>query len=55
MAQSVGYLLAAISPTLFGYIHDVNNSWDIPLLLLIAVVVLLFAFGLGASRNKYAP
>jgi len=22
MAQSVGYLLAAIGPTLFGYLHD---------------------------------
>lgn len=53
MAQSVGYLIAAIAPTLFGYIHDVSKSWEIPLLILVAVVVLLFAFGLGASRNKY--
>lgn len=53
MAQSVGYLLAAIGPTLFGYLHDATNSWTIPLLLLVGASVLLFLFGLGAGRNRY--
>ncbi|MGE7092472.1 CynX/NimT family MFS transporter [Lysinibacillus sp. NPDC048646] len=52
MAQSVGYLLAATGPTLFGYLHDVSNSWTFPLLLLVCASVLLFIFGLGAARNR---
>ncbi|QDQ02965.1 MFS transporter [Lysinibacillus fusiformis] len=52
MAQSVGYLLAATGPTLFGYLHDVTNSWTFPLLLLVCASVLLFIFGLGAARNR---
>ncbi|MFF0830101.1 CynX/NimT family MFS transporter [Brevibacillus sp. NPDC003359] len=53
MAQSVGYLLAAIGPTLFGYLHDVTDSWTIPLLILVCASALLFIFGLGAARNRY--
>ncbi|MGI8351046.1 CynX/NimT family MFS transporter [Niallia circulans] len=53
MAQSVGYLLAAIGPTLFGYLHDVTNSWTVPLFILAAASLLLFVFGLGAARDRY--
>lgn len=53
MAQSVGYLLAAIGPTLFGYLHDVTNSWTIPLFILAGASLLLFVFGLGAARDRY--
>ncbi|MBS4201671.1 MFS transporter [Bacillus sp. FJAT-49732] len=53
MAQSVGYLLAAIGPTLFGYLHDATNSWTIPLLILVGASILLFIFGLGAARDRY--
>lgn len=53
MAQSVGYLLAAIGPTLFGFIHDATNSWTIPLLILVGASVLLFIFGLSAAKDRY--
>lgn len=53
MAQSVGYLLAAIGPTLFGYLHDVTDSWTTPLLILVGASVLLFIVGLGAARDRY--
>ncbi|MFO1443936.1 MFS transporter [Bacillus sp. Bva_UNVM-123] len=53
MAQSVGYLLAAIGPTLFGFIHDATNSWTTPLLILVGASVLLFIFGLGAAKERY--
>lgn len=52
MAQSFGYLLAAVGPALFGYIHDVTHSWHIPLLLMVAVSVALFFCGLGAGSNR---
>lgn len=53
MAQSIGYFLAAIGPTLFGFLHDVTNSWTTPLLLLVGASVLLFVFGLGAAKDRY--
>lgn len=53
MAQSVGYLLAAIGPTLFGFIHDVTGSWTIPLLILVAGAFLLFVVGMEAGSNQY--
>jgi CP family cyanate transporter-like MFS transporter len=53
MAQSFGYLLAAVGPTLFGYLHDATHGWTVPLHMLGAVAILLFIFGLGAGRNRY--
>lgn len=53
MAQSVGYLLAAMSPMFFGYLHDLTNSWSIPLLILIGASILLYIVGLGAAKNQY--
>lgn len=53
MAQSVGYLLAAMAPMFFGYLYDLLHSWTTPLLILAGVSLLLFAFGLGAGRDRY--
>jgi MFS transporter, CP family, cyanate transporter len=50
MAQSIGYLLAALGPLLFGLLHDLTRSWTIPLLALVIVTLGLFAVGLGAGR-----
>lgn len=45
MAQSIGYLLAAVGPTLFGALHDIYGSWNIPLILLVCIsfVILIVA------------
>ncbi|MDQ3913358.1 MAG: MFS transporter [Actinomycetota bacterium] len=51
MAQSVGYLLAAVGPFLFGALHDATHAWTVPLALLFAVVVGLLLTGLGAARD----
>lgn len=53
MAQSVGYLLAAIGPTLFGYLHDVTDSWTPPILILLAAAILIFIFGFGSAGNRF--
>lgn len=50
MAQAVGYMMAAIVPILIGYIHDLTLSWEIPLLLMIAVCVLQVVTGYLAGR-----
>ena len=51
MAQSIGYLLAAFGPMFFGYLHDANNNWTMPLITLIGVSSVCLLSGLGASRN----
>ncbi len=51
MAQSIGYLLAAAGPVLFGLLHDLTHAWTIPLLGLVAVTLGMLWTGLGAGRN----
>ncbi|MFY4776969.1 Inner membrane transport protein YeaN [Metabacillus sp. RGM 3146] len=51
MAQSIGYLLASIGPTLFGFLHR-TGGWSVPLGLLIAISLLILIFGLGAGKNR---
>lgn len=53
MAQAFGYLLAAIGPMLFGFLHDQTGSWTAPLVILIGLVFIGFLVGLGGSRNIY--
>lgn len=53
MAQSVGYLLAAFGPIMFGVLHDMTNSWNTPLIALLVLLAICFVSGLGASRNKF--
>lgn len=53
MAQSVGYLLAAVGPVLFGYLHDWTGNWNAPLYVFLVISVLLFISGMGAGKNRY--
>jgi CP family cyanate transporter-like MFS transporter len=51
MAQSVGYLMAAAGPILFGLIHDLAHSWTPAQLVLVGLTFLLLITGVGAGRN----
>ncbi|TCP30828.1 CP family cyanate transporter-like MFS transporter [Scopulibacillus darangshiensis] len=53
MAQSFGYLLAAIGPILFGALHDLTHNWTLPLWMLIIASILILVFGYGAGKKKY--
>ena len=53
MAQSVGYLLAAGGPLLFGVLRDATGSWKVPLALLLTVTACLLIAGLGAARDAH--
>src|ERR687889_608549 len=53
MAQSVGYLLAAVGPFLFGLLRDTTHAWTVPLALLFAVAACLLLTGLGAARDAH--
>lgn len=53
MAQSMGYLLAAAGPSLFGWIHDISGGWKLPLYLLLIVAVLTVIFAFKSGRKGY--
>src|ERR687898_1801540 len=53
MAQSVGYLLAAGGPFLFGVLRDMTGSWKVPLELLLTVTICLLLAGIGAARDAH--
>lgn len=50
MAQTVGYLMAALTPILIGFIHDSSDSWQFPLILMIMISILHLAMGYLAGR-----
>lgn len=52
MAQSVGYLLAAFGPPIFGKLYEYGNTWDLSLYFLLLMVVVLLIVGLKAARNR---
>ncbi|AZK45941.1 CynX/NimT family MFS transporter [Paenibacillus lentus] len=53
MAQSFGYLLAAVGPTLFGFIHDQSGNWSVPLATITGLSLLTIVFGYAAGRKGY--
>ncbi|WP_060210097.1 CynX/NimT family MFS transporter [Sporosarcina koreensis] len=52
MAQSSGYLLAAVGPVLFGFLHDITDSWKSPLLIFMIGSLLFLICGLKAGRDE---
>lgn len=52
-AQSVGYLVAAIGPVLFGFVHDATNSWTIPILLFLIASALLFIASFISAKKQF--
>ncbi len=50
MAQTVGYLISALGPLLFGVLHDATDSWTPPLALLVALTAPLLWLGVLAGR-----
>ncbi|MEQ7789300.1 CynX/NimT family MFS transporter [Staphylococcus nepalensis] len=52
MAQSVGYIFAAVGPLLFGVLHDVTGKWMASLSILLITSLLITLFGSQAGRNR---
>ncbi|WP_246236493.1 CynX/NimT family MFS transporter [Actinomadura chibensis] len=50
MAQTGGYLLAGTGPFAVGVLHGATGGWNVPLVLLLALVVPEAVFGLLAAR-----
>ncbi|KAA0967045.1 MFS transporter [Sporosarcina sp. ANT_H38] len=53
MAQSFGYLLAAIGPVLFGLLHDFTSGWTVPMLIIIGATLIVFLSGMKAGKNTF--
>lgn len=53
MAQSVGYLIAAFGPPIFGKLHEMDPSWNYSFYFLAASVLLLLLTGIKAAENKF--
>jgi len=45
-------LLAAVGPTLFGLLHDLTQSWNVPLGILLGLTLLQMLFGILAGRSR---
>jgi CP family cyanate transporter-like MFS transporter len=52
MAQSVGYLICACGPLLFGLVHDLTNSWNVPLVMLLLFLIPQLIMGMLAGRAR---
>jgi CP family cyanate transporter-like MFS transporter len=53
MAQSWGYLLAAVAPMLLGAIHDLTLAWTAPLVLLLIMLVPQGVTSYLAARPRF--
>jgi MFS transporter, CP family, cyanate transporter len=53
MGQSIGYLVAAVGPTLFGVLHDATGGWRVPLAVMVGVAAVHSLIGLRAGRDAH--
>ena len=53
MGQSIGYLVGAVGPVLFGFLHDATGGWRVPLAVLAGVAVCQALIGLRAGRDAH--
>lgn len=51
--QSVGYLVAAPGPFVFGLLHDRTGGWDAPLVMLLGINAVLTVTALLVARKQY--
>jgi CP family cyanate transporter-like MFS transporter len=52
LAQSVGYVLAALAPLAVGALHGATHTWTPALILLLALLVPMLLTGLAAGRDR---
>ncbi len=53
MSQSIGYVIAALGPILFGALHTVSGGWLVPLLLLLVTFLGQGVIGVAVGRERY--
>lgn len=53
MSQSVGYVIAAFGPIVFGALHGLTGGWTASLSVLLAIIVALSVVGVFAGRPRF--
>ena len=53
MAQSVGYILAAVGPIFIGFLFDLSGNWNFPIIAILIFIILLLCFGLLVGKERY--
>ncbi|MDM5300030.1 MFS transporter [Bacillus pumilus] len=53
MAQSLGYLLAAVGPLFIGILFDITHSWTPSIVIFMIILLFMFLSGMRAGRNVY--
>lgn len=52
MAQSIGYMIAALGPIMLGTVAEWSGSWNVPLIILMVVALCIAFFGTIAGKNE---
>lgn len=52
MAQSIGYILAALGPILLGALFDITGNWNYSLFALLIITLIKLYMGLGAAKPE---
>lgn len=55
MAQSIGYLLAAAGPVIFGLLHTVSSGWHAPIILMCVAAAGQVIVAMVAGRGTVPP
>ncbi|MEV1239337.1 CynX/NimT family MFS transporter [Nonomuraea sp. NPDC050022] len=55
MAQSIGYLLAAAGPVIFGLLHTVSSGWQVPIILMCGAAAGQVIVAMMAGRGTVPP
>jgi CP family cyanate transporter-like MFS transporter len=55
MAQSIGYLLAAAGPVIFGLLHTVSSGWHAPIILMCVAAAVQVIVAMVAGRGTVRP
>ncbi len=50
--QSIGYAIAAVFPLLVGLLHETTGGWQVPLLVVAAVLAVSIPAGIVAGRRR---
>lgn len=53
MAQTIGYLLAAVGPVLVGGLFELTGGWTVPLVFLLGCIGVLTVLGILTGRERY--
>jgi CP family cyanate transporter-like MFS transporter len=53
MAQSAGYVLAALGPFFIGFIHDLSGNWTVPTIVILVIVLIIAYLGLLVGKKQY--